>query len=43
MTGGCFLGTGILMLFIHFVSKPELLSGYKAPTAGFGDDVNVPV
>lgn len=42
MTGGCFLGTGILMLFIHF-SKPELLSGYKAPTAGFGDDVNVPV
>lgn len=42
MTGGCFLGTGILMLFIHF-SKPELLSRYKAPTAGFGDDVNVPV
>ena len=42
MTGGCFLGTGVLMLFVHF-TKPDLLSSYQAPTAGFGDDVNVPV
>ena len=42
MTGGCFLGTGILMLFCHF-TKPELLSSYKAPTAGLGEDVNMPV
>ena len=43
MTGGCYLGTGILMIFIHF-SKPELLSNYQAPTAGFGnDDINMPV
>mmetsp|Transcript_17919 Transcript_17919/g.38743 ORF Transcript_17919/g.38743 Transcript_17919/m.38743 type:complete len:129 (-) Transcript_17919:138-524(-) len=35
MTGGCFLGTGVLMLFLHF-TKPELLSSYQAPTAGFG-------
>ena len=36
ITGGCFLGTGVLMLFLHF-SKPDLLGGYQAPTAGFGD------
>lgn len=46
MTGGCFLGTGILLLFLHF-TKPELLSSYKAPTAGFGrqrgGDVNTSV
>jgi len=42
MTGGCFLGTGILMLFVHF-TKPDLLSNYEAPTGGFGDDVNMPV
>lgn len=36
LTGGCFLGTGVLMLFLHF-SKPELLGTYQAPTAGFGD------
>ena len=42
MTGGCFLGTGVLMLFMHF-SKPELLAGYQAPTAGFGGDVNTTV
>ena len=42
MTGGCYLGTGVLMLFCHF-SKPELLSSYQAPTAGLGDDINMPV
>ena len=42
MTGGCFLGTGVLMLFIYF-TKPDLLSSYEAPTAGFGGDVNTPV
>merc|ERR1711966_57164 len=42
MTGGCFLGTGVLMLFIYF-TKPDLLSSYESPTAGFGGDVNTPV
>lgn len=37
MTGGCFLGTGVLMLFLHF-TKPDLLSSYQAPIAGFGGD-----
>jgi hypothetical protein len=36
ITGASYLGTGVLMLFLHF-SKPELLGGYEAPTAGFGD------
>jgi hypothetical protein len=36
ITGVSYLGTGVLMLFLHF-SKPELLGGYQAPTAGFGD------
>jgi len=38
MTGGSFLGTGVLMLFIHF-SKPEWLANYQAPTAGFENPV----
>ena len=42
LTGGCYLGTGILMLFLAF-TKPELLASYQAPTAGFGEDVNMPV
>ena len=44
LTGGCFAGTGVMMLFLHF-SKPELLGTYKAPTTGLGgdDDVNMPV
>mmetsp|Transcript_36787 Transcript_36787/g.77636 ORF Transcript_36787/g.77636 Transcript_36787/m.77636 type:complete len:207 (-) Transcript_36787:167-787(-) len=42
MTGGCYLGTGVLMLFVHF-AKPDLLSGYEAPTAGFGGNINNPV
>lgn len=42
LTGGCYLGTGVLMLFCHF-GKPELLSNYEAPTAGLGDDINMPV
>merc|ERR1712086_572433 len=42
LTGGSFLGTGVLMLFVHF-TKPELLSSYQAPTAGFGDNINNPV
>lgn len=43
LTGGCFAGTGIMMLFLHF-SKPELLGTYKSPTTGLGeDDINSPV
>mmetsp|Transcript_23165 Transcript_23165/g.37753 ORF Transcript_23165/g.37753 Transcript_23165/m.37753 type:complete len:208 (+) Transcript_23165:79-702(+) len=42
MTGGCFLGTGIIMLGVQF-AKPELLSSYQAPTAGLGGTVNNPV
>mmetsp|Transcript_24800 Transcript_24800/g.52856 ORF Transcript_24800/g.52856 Transcript_24800/m.52856 type:complete len:202 (-) Transcript_24800:165-770(-) len=38
MTGGCFLGTGVLMLFIHF-AKPDVLGDYQAPTAGFDNPV----
>jgi len=38
MTGGCFLGTGVLMLFLHY-GKPDLLSNYQAPTAGLGNPV----
>ena len=41
-TGGCFLGTGILLFFLN-ISKPELLSSYKAPTAGFGQDARMSV
>jgi hypothetical protein len=42
LTGGCFLGTGVIMLFLHF-SKPELLGTYKAPTTGLREDINMPV
>jgi hypothetical protein len=43
LTGGCYLGTGVLMLFLHY-SKPELLGKYEVSTAGFGhDDINTPV
>ncbi|KAL7552065.1 hypothetical protein ACHAWF_015287 [Thalassiosira exigua] len=42
LTGGCFLGTGVLMLFVHF-TKPHLLGSYQAPTAGLGGDINNPV
>ncbi len=43
LTGGCYLGTGILMLFLHY-SKPDLLGTYEVSTAGFGhEDVNTPV
>mmetsp|Transcript_21618 Transcript_21618/g.32847 ORF Transcript_21618/g.32847 Transcript_21618/m.32847 type:complete len:201 (-) Transcript_21618:212-814(-) len=38
MTGGCFLGTGVLMLVLHY-GKRDLLSNYEAPTAGFGNPV----
>ena len=42
LTGGCFLGTGVLMLFVAF-SKPELIETYKAPSGGFGQEINEPV
>jgi hypothetical protein len=43
LTGGCFLGTGICMLLLHFW-KPHILGTYNAPTAGLGDDdINMPV
>ena len=35
LTFGCFLGTGVLLLFLHF-ARPQLLENYTAPTAGFG-------
>lgn len=41
MTGGSYLGTGILLLFLQFY-RPELVSTYKAPTAGFSGG-NMPV
>ena len=43
LTGGCYLGTGVIMLFLHY-SKPDLLGAYEASTAGFGhDEINAPV
>eukprot|EP00804_Cyclotella_cryptica_P012019 CCRYP_004478-RA/>CCRYP_004478-RA protein AED:0.46 eAED:0.46 QI:206/1/1/1/1/1/2/105/204 len=45
MTFGGYLGTGILLLFLHFM-RPQMLESYKAPTAGFGgqsQNGNVPV
>ncbi|KAL7473513.1 hypothetical protein ACHAXS_013968 [Conticribra weissflogii] len=34
MTGGSYLGIGVILLFLH-VTKPDLLATFKAPTAGF--------
>ena len=43
LTFGGFLGTGVLLLFLHF-ARPQLLESYKAPTAGFGgQNTNSPV
>ena len=43
LTFGGFLGTGVLLLFLHF-ARPQLLESYKAPTAGFGgQSTNSPV
>jgi hypothetical protein len=43
LTGGCYLGTGVIMLFLHY-SKPDLLGAYEASTAGFGhDEINATV